>query len=248
MNRFRIIPLTIASLCLCFFTLSGFTNLPTENLPTIEEQVLQIIRDHPEVILESVQAYQQRKQEEIQQRRQAFLQQMFTKPVSVIGNSPTTGATDNKIVLVEFSDFQCPFCAQAHQTVKEFIDKHGDKVTFTYKNLPLISIHPQALPAAKAAWAAFQQGKFWEYEDALFQQQDKLGEQLYIAIAEILDLDLEQFNRDRNSQVATAAIAEDLNLAQTLAINGTPFFLLNDQILPNPLKIEEMESILARFP
>ncbi|NEO89304.1 MAG: thioredoxin domain-containing protein [Moorea sp. SIO3G5] len=245
MKQLYRISITIVSLFLCLVTLSSCSN-NLANTDQLEGQVLSIIRNNPEVILESVQAYQQEKQQELAQSRQAFLQQMMTQPTSIIGNSPTTGVSENKVVLLEFSDFQCPFCAQANQSVKDFMDKHSDQVTLVYKHLPLTQIHPQALPAAKAAWAAFQQGKFWEYEDALFEQQDNLDEELYVAIAQNLNLDLEQFNRDRISVGAEAAIRDDLKLAQTLAVNGTPFFVFNTEVLQVPLNLSEMESIMAQ--
>ncbi|AOY84754.1 thioredoxin domain-containing protein [Moorena producens JHB] len=245
MKQLYRISLTIVSLFLCLLTLSSCSN-NFANTDQLEGQVLSIIRNNPEVILESVQAYQQEKQQELAQSRQAFLQQMMTQPASIIGNSPTTGVPENKVVLLEFSDFQCPFCAEANQSVKQFMDKHSDQVTLVYKHLPLTQIHPQAIPAAKAAWAAFQQGKFWEYEDALFEQQNSLDEELYVAIAQDLNLDLEQFNRDRISVGAEAAIRDDITLAQTLAVNGTPFFVLNTEVLQVPLNLSEMESILAQ--
>jgi len=245
MKQLSRISLTIVSLFLCLLTLSSCSN-NFANPDQLEGQVLSIIRNNPEAILQSLQAYQQEKQQELAQSRQAFLQQMSTEPASIIGNSPTTGVAENNIVLLEFSDFQCPFCAQANQSVKQFMDKHSDQVTLVYKHLPLSQIHPEAIPAAKAAWAAFQQGKFWEYEDALFEQQDNLDEDLYVAIAQNLNLDLEQFNRDRISVGAEAAIRDDLKLAQSLALKGTPFFMLNTEVLQVPLNLSEMESILAQ--
>ena len=243
MSQFRLIPLLLASLFVGWITLSGFASANT----SLEEQVLQIIRDHPEVLIESVQAYQQAKQEELQQTKQAFLQQMKTDPVSVIGNSPITGAAAKNIVLLEFSDFQCPFCAQAEPTVKQFIAQHQDEVTLVYKHFPLSQIHPQAESSAQAAWAAQKQGKFWEYHDALFEQQNQLEEALYVKIAENLNLDLDQFNRDRNSPEAKAAINEDLELAQKVGVRGTPFFALNGKVLSLPLQLSAMEEILAKW-
>ncbi len=207
---------------------------------------MKVVRENPQVIVESVQTYQQQQQQQLQQARRSFLQQMISNPGAVIGDSPATGAADRKIVLVEFSDFQCPFCAKAHQTVKQFMDKHKDKVTLTYKHLPLTQIHPEALPAAKAAWAAGQQGKFWEYYDALFTQQQKLGEPLYIATAEGLKLDMARFNRDRSGAAAEAAIEKDIQLAESLGINGTPFFTLNGETLSGAIELSEMEKALER--
>jgi len=152
--------------------------------------------------------------------------------------------TCGRWVLLEFSDFQCPFCAQAEPTIKEFMAQYEDKVTLVYKHFPLSQIHPHAQSSAEAAWAAQQQGKFWEYHDALFEQQKQLGENLYIAIAEDLNLDLEQFNRDRHSVEAAAAINSDLELAQKVGIRGTPFFALKGQALTLPIQISAMEEIL----
>ncbi|MBW4491768.1 MAG: thioredoxin domain-containing protein [Oscillatoria princeps RMCB-10] len=214
--------------------------------PELKAQVLQIVRENPQVIVESVQAYQQQQQQQLQQARRSFLQQMIANPGSVIGDSPATGAAERKIVLVEFSDFQCPFCAKAHKTVKQFMDKYKDKVTLTYKHLPLTQIHQEALPAAKAAWAAQQQGKFWEYQEALFSQQEKLGEPLYVATAEGLKLDMTRFNRDRSGAAAEAAIQKDIQLAESLGINGTPFFTLNGETLSGAIELSEMEKTLER--
>ena len=148
-------------------------------------------------------------------------------------------------MLVEFSDFQCPYCARAAQTVKEFMAKHSDEVTLVYKHLPLSAIHPQAMAAAQAAYAAQQQGKFWQYHDALFAQQKQLGEELYLQIAENLSLDLEQFNRDRKQAITN--IQKDLQLAQQLQINGTPFFVLDNQSFSGAVPLSEMEAILGKI-
>ena len=245
MKRFRLISFLVTSFLIGCIALTGCTTGTTDN-QKLEEQVLQIIRDNPQVIIESVQAYQQQEENQMRAARQAFLQQMLTNPAAVIGNSPTVGAAEQKIVLVEFSDFQCPLCARAHQTIKGFMEKYKGEVTLTYKHLPLASIHPQAMPAAKAAWSAQQQGKFWEYYDALFEQQKDLGENLYVAIAENLNLDLDKFNRDRQSKEAEAAINQDVQLARQLGINGTPFFFLNEEAFSGALELPEIEQILAK--
>ena len=217
-----------------------------QTLSQLEEQVLQIIHEHPEAIIESVQTYQQQQQEKQQQALSFFSQALQTNPKEVINDSPTTGLAESRIVLVEFSDFQCPYCAEAHKTVKSFMAKHQDKVELVYKHFPLTAIHPEAMPAAKAAWAAGQQGKFWEYHNALFAQQNKLGEDLYLNIAKTLKLNLNQFNKDRNGNTADAAIQKDIQLAQRLGIAGTPFFIMNDQAFSGAVQLTDMENILTR--
>ncbi|MHC5595061.1 MAG: DsbA family protein [Nostoc sp.] len=211
--------------------------------PQLEQQVLQIIREHPEAIVESVQAYQQQQQQKIKQVQQAFLQDLKTNPQTVIGESPTTGSTKSKTLLVEFSDFQCPYCAEAHKTLKELLAKYPNKLRLVYKNLPLTSIHPEALPAATAAWAAHQQGKFWQYHDALFTNQKQLGEALYLDIAKKLNLNLGKFKRDLT--LATPAITKDMQLADKLAVSGTPFFVINSPNFSGVVQLSDVNSILA---
>lgn len=211
---------------------------------TLEEQVLQIIRDNPEVLIESVQAYQLRQQAEQQLAQQAVLQKLKTQPASIIGNSPVRGAKAQTIVLVEFSDFQCPFCAEAYDVVEDFVDKHQDEVTFVYKNFPLTQIHPQAQSAALAAWAAQQQGEYWPYYRALFENQNSLGEGLYLAIAEDLGLDVERFNYDRSGSRALAAINEDVELALDLVVPGTPTLFMNGVPISLPLTVSSLENVL----
>ncbi|HBE60467.1 MAG TPA: disulfide bond formation protein DsbA [Cyanobacteria bacterium UBA11149] len=214
--------------------------------PELKAQVLQIIRENPEVLIESVQAYQQKQQQEIQERRKIVLDTVKNNPQAVIAESPTIGATEGKILLVEFSDFQCPYCAQAHKTLKEFMAKHQDEVELVYKHFPLTDIHPQAVAAAKAAWAAFRQGKFWEYQDVLFSNQDKLGEEFYVETAKGLNLNVEEFNRDRNSPASDMALRQDMALGNSLGIYGTPFFMMNDELFTGAVKLSDMEAILDK--
>lgn len=208
----------------------------------LEQQVLEIIRKHPEVIIESVQVYQQKQQEKIQQTRESFLQDLKTKTKAIIGDSPTKGANEFKTVLIEFSDFECPYCAEAHKTLKQLLAKYPNELTLVYKHFPLIQIHAEALPAAKASWAAYQQGKFWEYHDALFTNQKQLGETLYLDIAKKLNLDLSKFKSDRN--LADSAIKNDLQLAQKLRLAGTPSFVINSANYSGAVQLTEIETIL----
>ncbi|WP_227498531.1 thioredoxin domain-containing protein [Synechococcus sp. PCC 7336] len=164
---------------------------------------------------------------------------------ALIGDSPRIGAEGAEVFLIEFSDFQCPFCARAYPTVKEFMATHGDSVQLVYKHLPIVQIHPQALPAARASWAAEQQGKFWEYHDRLFENQAELGEPLYVQTAEDLGLDMEQFDRDRNSRESRQAIERDLEIANALGIRSTPTFVMNNLLIPGAAPLNLFEQALA---
>ena len=212
--------------------------------PKFEAQVLQVLREHPEIILESVNTYQQKQQQQRQAEVAAFLQTLKANPAAAIGQSPLLGAAEPEVFLLEFSDFQCPYCARSREALEQFIEQHPE-AALVYKQFPLTAIHPQALPAAKAAWAAAQQGKFWPYHDGLFQQQDDLGEELYLSLAEELDLDLEQFNRDRTSKTATLAIQADMEMASQLEVPGTPFLVMNGNVFQDRIELSNLESFLA---
>jgi len=237
-------------LCVTIFLIYIFFNLSLPALaankidPKLESQVLEIIRTNPNVILESVQAYQQQEQQKLQQARQGFLQKVANNPKSIIAQSPTTGAAESKILLVEFSDFQCPYCAKAHDTLKQFMAKHKDEVTLVYKHFPLMAIHDEALPAAVSAIAAQKQNKFWEYHDILFSNQKQLGEKLYLATATKLGLDMDKFQLDRRA--ADSAIRDDMKLAESIGISGTPFFVMNGETFSGALQVSEIEAVLTR--
>ncbi len=214
--------------------------------PKLRQQVLQIIRENPEVILESLRAYQRQQQQQQDKARNTFLQQLKANPQAIVGQSPTKGAKNGKILLVEFSDFQCPYCGKSVAPVKEFLAKYPGQVTLVYKHFPLIQIHKEALPAAKASWAAQQQGKFWEFHDALFANQEKLSEAFYVDTAKALGLDLQRFNRDRASNEARQAIAQDVLLAEQLGVDGTPFFVMNGTAFSGAVQLSDLEKILTQ--
>lgn len=213
----------------------------------LEEQVLKIIRAHPKEIIDAVSGYQRA---EAEKRERGVIDKLREKlepmtTAELVGKSPSRGALEDTYVLIEFSDFQCPYCARAFETVQNFMAGHGGEVRLVYKHLPLVDLHREAMNAALAAWAAQQQGKFWEYHNALFKEQDKLGDQHYLAIAQRLGLDLPRFNRDRVSEAAQKAVADDMELAQKLGINSTPFFLLNKMPIGGAAPQGEFERLLG---
>ena len=166
---------------------------------------------------------------------------------SLIGSSATRGNPHAPIVLFKFSDFECPYCAVAAGNMKEFVGNHENDLLYVYKHFPLTQIHPEAMPSAKAAWAAGQQGQFWLYHDGLFANQTRLGEDLYVELAEAMGLDMEQFNRDRASAEAEAAIQEDLALAEQLQLQGTPSFIMNDLLIPGGAPPQLFEEIFTQI-
>lgn len=166
---------------------------------------------------------------------------------SLLGSSPTKGNPNAPIVLFKFSDFQCPYCTVAAGYMNEFVGNHEADILYVYKHFPLTQIHPEAMPSAKAAWAAQQQGQFWLYHDGLFVNQNRLGEDLYLELAEAMNLDLDRFNRDRASAEAAAAIQQDLDLAQRLQLQGTPSFIMNDLLIPGGAPPQLFEEVFKQI-
>ena len=192
-----------------------------------DQRVLEVLQRHPEAVFEALQTQLRRLEKQKRQARNEALMDLQRNPAKAIGSSPTRGT--GRVRLIEFSDFQCPYCAGASGTLQSFLARNGSRLSLTYKFYPLERIHPEALPSARAAWAAQQQGKFWPFHDALFAEQERLGEPLYLEIARNLGLDLKRFNADRQSGSSLEAINRDRELADRLGLQGTPFFVVNGQ-------------------
>lgn len=143
-----------------------------------------------------------------------------------IKDAPMKGNADALVTIVAFSEFQCPFCARVLPTLDEVVETHGSDVRIFFKDLPL-PFHKEAAPAARAAHAAGKQGKFWEYHDLLFENQRDLGNAPYEKLAESLDLDIDQFNKDRESDEIKKLVDESEKLAGSLGVRGTPNFFVN---------------------
>ena len=140
------------------------------------------------------------------------------------------GPEDASVTIVEFTDYQCPFCSRVHPTVKKLLDDYPNDLRVVMKHNPL-PIHPQAPGAAKAAIAAGKQGKFWEMHERIFANQRKLGDADLRAHATALGLDLEQWDKDRASSGVAALIARDQAEARRLGSTGTPAFFINGRYL-----------------
>src|SRR5262245_553479 len=111
------------------------------------------------------------------------------------------GNINAAITLVEYGDFQCPYCRRAHPLVKRLLKEKGDELHFVFRNFPLTKIHPLAFSASASAEAAGKQDKFWEMHDLIFENQNKLTKSFLLSLAERLNLDLVQFARDLKSNV-----------------------------------------------
>ena len=148
-----------------------------------------------------------------------------------IDDSPVRGPADALVTLVEFSDYQCPFCRQANATVSQVEKKYAGKIRLVMKEFPLVSIHPQAMPAARAVIAAGMQGRYWEMHDKLFAS-PQLDADTLERYAQEIGLDVERWKRDQNDPKVAATIQRDMDLATNLNVSGTPAFFVNGRRLP----------------
>ncbi|MGH7895872.1 MAG: DsbA family protein [Candidatus Binatia bacterium] len=149
----------------------------------------------------------------------------------VVGVSPVNGAKDGKITIVEFSDYQCPFCGQAEPLIDQVLQAYPKDVKRVFKQFPLTSIHPNALPASKAAIAAGKQGKFWEMHKKLFDNQRELSADNYKKWAQELGLDTARFEKDMASPEVQAQIDKEMQEARAADVSGTPTIFVNGKRL-----------------
>lgn len=151
------------------------------------------------------------------------------------GDAVALGPEDAAVAVIEFVDFQCPFCRRAHtETMLELRKKYGDKVRFVARHLPL-EFHPAAPGAAKASIAARRQGKFWEFHDALLGGERPLSHETFLEIAGELELDIEKFKTDMQDPEVQRQIDDDVALSRRLGVQATPAFFINGRYLEGAL-------------
>jgi protein-disulfide isomerase len=136
------------------------------------------------------------------------------------------GPVDAPVTVVEYGDFECPYCGRAEPVVRELLRAFGD-VRYVWRHLPLSDVHPNAQLAAEAAEAAAAQGAFWEMHDLLFDHQDALRPTDLVGYAEQLGLDVERFVEDLRAHAGAARVAEDVDSADLSGVSGTPTFFIN---------------------
>jgi protein-disulfide isomerase len=154
-----------------------------------------------------------------------FERPQLTAPVSE--RDHVLGPATAPVTLVEYGDYECPFCGAAHPIVKQVRQAMGDDLRFAYRHFPLSQIHPHAYQAAEAAEAAGAQGRFWEMHDLQFANQDRLGVRDLIGYAGALDLDLERFVTDLRGHAYAGRLREDFLSGVRSGVNGTPTFFVN---------------------
>jgi predicted DsbA family dithiol-disulfide isomerase len=164
------------------------------------------------------------------------------KPV-IEAYNPTRGPADAPVVLVEYTDYQCPYCDRAQPTIDAVLERYGDSVVHVFKNLPL-PMHQQAVLAAEAALCAGDQGKFWDLHDWLFANKNNISRDTLIAQAEVLGLDMETFTTCVDSRTHQAVVEADMAEATRFGIRGTPGFAINGRVLSGAQPLENFIAII----
>jgi protein-disulfide isomerase len=167
---------------------------------------------------------------------------------------PSLGPADAPITLVEFADFQCPFCRQWEQeTYKALLDAYPGKIRIVYRDFPLTSIHPDAMPAAEAAQCADEQGKFWDYHDKLFSSDlndafsnSGVTEDSYKTIAQGLGLDMTKFSDCLSTHKYQKSIEDDESFATNLGINSTPTFFINGLAVIGAQPLSTFQNVIDK--
>lgn len=160
-----------------------------------------------------------------------------------VGDSPTRGEANAKVTIVEWSDFQCPFCNRVGPTLEQIQREYGDSVRIVFKHLPL-DIHPEARAAHAASEAAHRQGKFWAMHDRIFLNQRDLRAETLEGYAREIGLDLDRYRKDVASAEVKNRIEEDMAQAQKLGVTGTPSFFINGRNLSGAQPFENFKRVI----
>jgi protein-disulfide isomerase len=191
----------------------------------------------------------QQRQSQVQQvvaelQKQANLKLDLPQPrIQVAAEGPARGPKDAKVTIVEFSDFECPYCGAAHDTVEQVMSTYAGKVRLVYRQFPL-NFHPHAAKAAEASLCASDQGKFWEYHDVLFKNQKKLDPTDLKAHASEVGLDAQKFGQCLESGDKKKAVDADQQAGLAAGVGGTPAFFINGIFLNGAQPIEEFKKVI----
>jgi protein-disulfide isomerase len=195
----------------------------------IEKMIQEYITQNGGVIADSVDQY-------LADQRRLLAAQYVTTDTPVIGN------LDAEVTFIEFSDFRCGYCRRVQDTIVQLREKYADKVKFSFKNMPILS--EESRQAALASLAAHRQDKFWEYSAKIWENQPRLGDDIFVEIAEELGLDVEKFEKDRVSKSVLDQAQRDFMDGQEAGVQGTPFFVIDGNSISGAQPLENFEKAI----
>ena len=162
-------------------------------------------------------------------------------------NDHIKGELGADLTIVEYSDFQCPFCSRFHPTLQQVLTEYDGDVRWVYKHFPLTQIHPEALPSAEASECAAEQAGsegFWAYADALFENQTSLGSDLYESLASDMGLNISQFRNCMEDHKYRDKVQADQTLGVKNGVTGTPGAFVNGQALKGAVPYEQVKALI----
>lgn len=161
------------------------------------------------------------------------------------------GNASSSVVVMEYSDFECPACRAYYPIVRQMVEEFGTKISFVYRHFPLSGVHPNAEFAARAAEAAGKQNKFWQMHDLLFEKQNEWStngnpSKFFEDYASLIGLDIEMFKTDMKSKEIKGFVSAQRVHALRSGLSGTPTFFINGQKIENPKSIEEFRNLIKK--
>lgn len=179
-------------------------------------------------------------------RRTASVELHLARPRVAVdgGGGPRLGPADAPVQIVEFSDFQCPYCAKASAVMKDVVATYGDRINLTYRHLPLEELHPQARPAAQAAACAAEQGRFWEFHDALFADRERWANGSFDLVADSAHVGRAELEGCLEAGRGRGAVDADIAAARLVGASGTPAFFINGIPLGGAQPFEAFAEII----
>lgn len=169
------------------------------------------------------------------------IQQVSTK------DDPQMGKEGAPLTLVVFADFGCPYSREASFVTRSLVMEHQEKIQYIYRDFPLDDLHPQARLAAEAATCAYDQGKFWEFHDKIYQNQSDLSQNRFLSYAAALDLNMNQFTSCLQERVHQQEIQEDIEDGQAAGVYGTPTFFFNGFRVPGSIPADTFRTLVEQF-
>jgi protein-disulfide isomerase len=167
----------------------------------------------------------------------------FTAPV-VTAEDHIRGPADAPITILEYGDFECPYCRGAFRDVRRMVDQHPSVIRFAFRNFPIPQLHPHAEQAAEAAEAAGAQGRFWEMHDLLLQPYAHLDIAELVTYAEVIGLDIPRFRREVTDAAYAAKIQRDIEEGLRNGVNATPKFYVNGERVDGKVPLEHLEQMV----
>jgi protein-disulfide isomerase len=215
---------------------------PEPSREAIERVVRDYLMRHPELIIESLQAFEQRQRAEQAQRVSAAIRahrdELLANPHAPVGGNPKGDVT-----VVEFFDYRCGYCKRAAPTMKRLVEQDRN-IRVVYKEFPILG--PESVFAARAALAARGQGKYVVFHDALMGAEEALNDESIMNIAAGVGLDTAQLRKDMDSAEIAAHVRRNLMLAQRLGVSGTPAFIIGDQLVPGAADLSSLQRLVAQ--